>query len=65
MSGYLVTKVVALVREPLIGRAFGTSDQLDAYYAAFNIPDLLFTLIAAWYWAPLGGRWLRSSPGAS
>jgi len=46
MSGYLITKVVALVREPLIARAFGTSEQLDAYYAAFNIPDLLFTLIA-------------------
>ena len=46
MAGYLLTKLVALVREPLIARAFGTSDQLDAYYAAFNIPDLLFTLIA-------------------
>ncbi len=46
MSGYLISKVVALVREPLIARAFGTSEQLDAYYAAFNIPDLLFTLIA-------------------
>lgn len=46
MSGYLATKIVALVREPLIARAFGTSEQLDAYYAAFNIPDLLFTLIA-------------------
>ncbi len=46
MGGYLLTKLVALVREPLIARAFGTGDQLDAYYAAFNIPDLLFTLIA-------------------
>src|SRR5437870_11518282 len=46
MGGYLLTKLVALVREPLIARAFGTGEQLDAYYAAFNILDLLFTLIA-------------------
>src|SRR5689334_11821239 len=46
MAGYLAGKLVALVREPLIARAFGTGGQLDAYYAAFNIPDLLFTLIA-------------------
>lgn len=29
----------------LIARAFGTSGALDAYYAAFNFPDLLFALI--------------------
>lgn len=29
----------------LIARAFGTSGVLDAYYAAFNFPDLLFALI--------------------
>ncbi len=46
MSGYLVSKLVGIVREPLIARAFGTGESLDAYYAAFNIPDLLFTLIA-------------------
>ena len=46
MGGFMLTKLVALVREPLIARAFGTSAQLDAYYAAFNLPDLLFTLIA-------------------
>ncbi|MEP7199584.1 MAG: murein biosynthesis integral membrane protein MurJ [Chloroflexota bacterium] len=46
MSGYLASKAVGLVREPLIARAFGASTDLDAYYAAFNIPDLLFTLIA-------------------
>ena len=46
MAGYLASKAVGVVREPLIGRAFGTGEQLDAYYAAFKIPDLLFTLIA-------------------
>src|SRR5437016_3085361 len=46
MGGYLASKLVGIVREPLIARAFGAGEQLDAYYAAFNIPDLLFTLIA-------------------
>src|SRR5262245_24952528 len=46
MSGYLVTKLVGLVREPIIARTFGASESLDAYYAAFNLPDLLYTLMA-------------------
>ena len=36
---------MGLGREVLIARAFGTSGVLDAYYAAFNFPDLLFALI--------------------
>lgn len=46
MAGYLASKLVGLARDPLIARAFGARPELDAYYAAFNIPDLLFTLIA-------------------
>jgi putative peptidoglycan lipid II flippase len=46
MSGYLLTKLMGLVREPLITRAFGAGESLDAYYAAFNLPDLLHTLMA-------------------
>jgi len=30
----------------IIGARFGTSAQLDAYQAAFRVPDLLFQLIA-------------------
>src|SRR5512135_871823 len=44
-GGFLLSKVLGLAREILIARAFGTSGQLDAYYAAFNFPDLLFALI--------------------
>lgn len=44
-GGFLLSKVLGLVREVLIARAFGTSGALDAYYAAFNFPDLLFALI--------------------
>ena len=36
---------MGLGREVLIARAFGTSGVMDAYYAAFNFPDLLFALI--------------------
>jgi len=45
MAGFVASKVLGLVREMVIARAFGTSGELDAYYAAFNLPDLLFALI--------------------
>ncbi len=44
-GGFLLSKVLGLVREVVIAHAFGTSGVLDAYYAAFNFPDLLFALI--------------------
>lgn len=37
--------MLGLAREVLIAHAFGTAGVLDAYYAAFNFPDLLFALI--------------------
>jgi putative peptidoglycan lipid II flippase len=37
---------LALVRDTVVGRAFGASATLDAYYAAFELPDGLFTIIA-------------------
>ncbi len=39
-------KVLGLVRDVVISRAFGASAQLDAYYAAFELPDGLFTILA-------------------
>src|SRR5512135_1281462 len=44
-GGFLLSKLLGLAREVLIARAFGTAGVLDAYYAAFNFPDLLFALI--------------------
>ena len=35
-----------LVRNVVIGRLFGIGADLDAYYAAFKLPDLLFTIVA-------------------
>ena len=43
---FAADKVLALVRDAVIGRAFGTSPALDAYYAAFELPDGLFTVVA-------------------
>jgi putative peptidoglycan lipid II flippase len=38
--------VMGLVRNIIIARQFGIGADLDAYYAAFKLPDLLFTVVA-------------------
>ena len=40
-------QLLALVRDRLLAGAFGAGEQLDLYYAAFRIPDLLFVLFAS------------------
>lgn len=37
---------VGLIRNAIIARQFGLGSDLDAYYAAFKLPDLLFTIVA-------------------
>ena len=46
MALFVVSRALGLVREMVIGAQFGTSADLDAYLAAFRLPDLLFTLVA-------------------
>ncbi|MBU0492407.1 MAG: murein biosynthesis integral membrane protein MurJ [Chloroflexi bacterium] len=46
MVGFVLSRVLGLVREMVIGAAFGTSGALDAYRTAFLLPDILFTLLA-------------------
>jgi putative peptidoglycan lipid II flippase len=46
MGGFLASKMIGIVRQSIIAAAFGTSRDLDAYYAAFKLPDLLLTLVA-------------------
>ena len=41
-----VSRLVGFVRDRILAGAFGAGDTLDIYYAAFKVPDLLFTLIA-------------------
>ena len=43
---FTVDKVLGLVRDAAIGHAFGASPALDAYYAAFELPDALFNVVA-------------------
>lgn len=46
MFFFVLSRVLGLVREVAISYQFGTSAELDAYIAAFRIPDLLFNLVA-------------------
>ncbi len=46
MAAFILSRALGLVREMVIGAQFGTSAQLDAYLAAFRVPDLIFQLIA-------------------
>ena len=46
MALFVVSRVLGLAREIVIGAAFGTSAAYDAYLAAVRIPDILFILIA-------------------
>jgi putative peptidoglycan lipid II flippase len=44
--GFLVSKVTGILDDLILAKIIGPGPQLDAYYAAFGLPDLLFTLIA-------------------
>lgn len=41
----LVSRLLGVVRERLLVGEFGVGDTLDAYYAAFQIPNFLFNLL--------------------
>jgi putative peptidoglycan lipid II flippase len=45
-AAFALAAVVGLVRNMVIARQFGIGAGLDAYYAAFKLPDLLFTVVA-------------------
>jgi putative peptidoglycan lipid II flippase len=46
MALFVVSRALGLLREMVISHQFGTSGQLDAYLAAFRLPDLLFQIVA-------------------
>lgn len=41
----ILSKILGLVRDRLLASGFGAGEILDAYYAAFRIPDFLFNLL--------------------
>jgi putative peptidoglycan lipid II flippase len=43
----LASQVLALLRDRLFASVFGAGAQLDVYYAAFKVPDLVFALVAS------------------
>jgi putative peptidoglycan lipid II flippase len=43
---FVVSRALGLLREMVIARQFGTSAEMDAYLAAFRLPDFLFYVVA-------------------
>ncbi len=41
------SQLLAIVRDRLLAHTFGAGAELDMYYAAFRVPDLLFVLFAS------------------
>jgi putative peptidoglycan lipid II flippase len=41
----LISRVLGFFRDRLLAGSFGASDALDAYYAAFRVPDLVYNLL--------------------
>lgn len=43
---FVFSGVLGLLRSAIIGAIFGAGDSLDAFYAAYRLPEMLFTLVA-------------------
>lgn len=43
---FIASRIMGLLREIVIARQFGTSAEMDAYLAAFRLPDFLFYVVA-------------------
>ncbi|MEK7536050.1 MAG: lipid II flippase MurJ [Patescibacteria group bacterium] len=43
----IASQILALLRDRIFAHIFGAGTALDTYYAAFKIPDLLFTTVAS------------------
>jgi putative peptidoglycan lipid II flippase len=41
----ILSRILGLFRDRLLAASFGAGDTLDAYYAAFRIPDLIYNLL--------------------
>ena len=46
MLFFVISRVLGLIRDIVISHQFGTSRMLDAYFAAFNVPDFIFNIVA-------------------
>jgi putative peptidoglycan lipid II flippase len=46
-GAFLISRILGYVRLVVIGNTFGATPELDAFFAAFRLPDLIFQLVAA------------------
>ena len=46
-AAFFASRVLGWVRLAVVSTTFGASGQLDSFFAAFRIPDLIFQLVAA------------------
>lgn len=44
--GFVISRLLGLLRSVVIADAFGTDPELSAYWVAFRLPDLVFQLLA-------------------
>ncbi len=47
MAGWVLSRLLGIVREAVIAGQFGIGPDVAAYQAAFRLPDLIFNLLAA------------------
>lgn len=45
-GGYLLSRILGLVRDVIISNQFGTSAQLDAFRATFGVIDMIYIVVA-------------------
>lgn len=43
----LISRILGLVRDGLLSNTFGAGPELDSYFAAFRIPDLVYSILIA------------------
>ena len=41
----ILSRVIGVLRDRILAGQFGAGNELDAYYAAFRVPDLIFNLV--------------------
>ncbi|MGH2627600.1 MAG: murein biosynthesis integral membrane protein MurJ, partial [Anaerolineales bacterium] len=46
MAGFVISNLVSLGQRILVSRAFGTGPEIDSFFVALRIPELLFNLVA-------------------
>ncbi|HEX5590024.1 MAG TPA: murein biosynthesis integral membrane protein MurJ [Candidatus Limnocylindrales bacterium] len=46
-AAFLISRGLGYVRTVVLGATFGTGPELDAFFAAFRVPDLIFQVVAA------------------